>query len=252
MSEIDTRIREKYIKLSAIVQKWNDKPKKNGEMTICPAIAGTKYQAGGIMFVGRAINGWCPLKQSDNPYVNQLRHCESIGLDWVIGNHDWGRCRECQHGKLVGNSATSHSCMSPFWQMVKYICEKEGLVENWLDKIVWSNLYKASYVEGGNPTGMYRQQVGICNELLQLEIEKYKPRAIYFITETYRENPSASNRTWFCETYQKDEKLNFGSVYKYLRDHKDEIKVTVMMRPEFRNKDNLWKLRQDLEGKTIG
>jgi len=132
--------------------------------------------------------------------------------------------------------------------MIKYICEQNGITENWQKQIVWSNLYKASYENGDNPTNFYNEQVKLCNEILIKEIEFYNPSKIYFLTETKEKK----NRTWFCEEYKGKyykETTHFGDLYKYLRQK--GVKVFVLTRPEFQIKSELYKVKQNLEGDII-
>ena len=245
-----------YEKLYQVVSEHNN-INGNHPLTICPAIPGYKYFEGDtrIMVVGRAINGWCPLSESiDGSGIRgRVERCEKCSLDWVTGKNTWGNCKKTGCPFVSDDKIDGRSNRTPFWQMVEYVYNKTtGCVgTEAYEHVVWSNLYKASYQDGGNPTGFYKEQVKICNAILVAEIKAYNPTHIFFITETYRENPSASNRTWFCETYPKDPDLNFGAVYEYIREHAEEIKVSVLMRPEFRTKDELWKKRQDLKGNTI-
>ncbi len=226
----------------------NKKTKKIGKLTICPAISGEGYERGGLMFVGRAINGWCPLEGTlvDGKIRERISRCEKCTLDWVEGENNWTNCKNngCPYAQIEGR-LDGRKTSTPFWQMIEYISKKQGLTEkDWYKKIVWSNLYKASYANGQNPSNFYEEQVKLCNEILKKEIEYYQPSKIYFLTERNRKKPTKENRTWFCEEY-KGTDLHFGAVYKYLRDRK--IEVFVLTRPEFQIKDEIYKAKQDLE-----
>ena len=237
-----------YKRLFEEVKKFNKK--HNNKLTICPSIEGKEYQSGGIMVCGRAINGWCPIDESvdNDDIIERLKKCSSCGLEWVIGENNWEHCRDkCKFAsddKIDGRRSSS-----PFWLMVKYILGKEYGVsdenaEEYIDKIVWTNLYKVSYEDGGNPEYFYKPQIKICNEILIKEIECYMPKKIYFITE--RKNcVSKDKRTWFCEHYKKDEELNFKAVYDYL-DKKSEIEVYVLCRPEFHKKEEVFNDKKEL------
>lgn len=236
-------IYECYEKLYEKLKEHNQKPNVK-LLTICPAIKGAEYKDGGLMFVGRAINGWCPISESmgnENTIISKIKRCESCTLDWVVGENTWSHCLEsdCPYAKAQSDPIDGRGKNSPFWQMVKYICKEEGITEDWYKKIVWTNLYKASYENGGNPSGFYGEQIEICNEILIEDIKRYKPKIIYFITETNRKKPMPSNRTWFCYTYPGG--IHFKSVYDYLRDHKQGIEqVYILTRPEYHNKDEVF------------
>ena len=153
MDKLHNEILALYEKLYASVDKANKSNKKTqrkGKLTICPAIKGENYQQGGLMFVGRAINSWCPLDGTvvDGKIKERIARCEKCTLDWVVGENNWTHCKgDCSYAqgedRLDGRKNST-----PFWQMVRYICEQRGIKENWQKQIVWSNLYKASYENG--------------------------------------------------------------------------------------------------------
>ena len=234
---------ELYNKVKAQNEKEKVKP-----LTICPAIKGEEYKEGGLMFVGRAINGWCPLSESirvEEGIEDRIKRCEKCTLDWVVGKNTWSHCIEsnCPYAKAQGDPIDGRGKNSPFWQMVKFICKEEGITEDWYKKIVWTNLYKASYENGGNPSGFYGEQIEICNKILIEEIEIYSPQKIYFITETNRKKLYPSNRTWFCESYP-DGITHFQRVYESLREK--NIEVYVLTRPEYQNKENVFNNKEKL------
>ncbi len=251
MENLPNKLLNLYEKLYTKVKEANDR--NNDKLTICPAIKGENYQQGGIMFVGRAINSWCPLDGTvvDGQIKERIEKCEKCTLNWVVGEKNWEYCRknECRYAqgedRLDGRKNST-----PFWQMVRYICEQRGIKENWQKQIVWSNLYKASYENGGNPTNFYEEQVDLCREILINEIEFYKPSEIYFLTESNKKHPTKKNRTWFCEEYKNPE-IQFKEVYDYLGARQKNIKVFVLTRPEFQRKSELYKEKQNLEGDII-
>ena len=241
----------------ALYKKVDDKNRnpnmRRGELTICPAIKGAEY-ANGPMFIGRAINSWCPLKGSideKETFFNRLKRCEQCTLDWVNGENVWDHC--INHGCIFANNKRTdgRDKLSPFWQMVKYIYKEQynNHIEDkkWYKKILWSNLYKASYVSGGNPDGFYKNQVLICNAILILEIILYKPSDIYFITEKNGKAPGKDSRTWFC-SQEYGTAVNFQEVYDFLINSEWRDKVFVLNRPEFQEKQNVWDAKEDLNG----
>lgn len=250
-----------YNGLYVIVNEKNNHPnKRRGALTICPAIKGALYDEGPKpMFIGRAVNGWCPIDSSmaeedKGDFSKRIVRCEGCTLDWVNGENVWDHC--IKNGCIFANKERTdgRDKMSPFWQMVKFIYEKQynNRVEDkkWYKKVLWSNLYKASFVSGGNPDRFYKEQVLICNAILILEIILYKPSAIYFITEKNRKN-GLKTRSWFCDkNYNTDE--NYQELYEFLANSEWKDKVFVLMRPEFQNIENIWDQKEGLYIKGKG
>lgn len=247
------RIAKQYTSLYEQACKFNNdvaEDKDKRKLTICPAIAGSDYQKGGIMVVGRAINGWCPLQGSvvEHDIIERLKRCESCTLDWVVGKNTWEHCKASGCPFANDDRVDGRSQLTPFWQMTKFICAKHGIKEEeWYKKIVWSNLYKVSYEGGGNPVDFYDEQIEECEQILIEEIKEYNPSMIYFITESSEKRLSPNMRTWFCKSY-KDTTLDFKDVYEYLRDNNMEDIVRILVRPEFRIKSEVWEKKKNLNG----
>ena len=76
---------------------------------------------------------------------------------------------------------------SAFWRFVKSVVEelKIGDITNasWPTYLIYSNLYKVSLDNGGNPTGKRAEiQRKDCIELLKKEISQWQPEKILFLT----------------------------------------------------------------------
>ena len=254
-------LEEVYERLFEEVKTWNDMT-SNEPLTICPTVCGCEVKNNGSspMFIGRAINGWCPLvdegKDALFEYKERLHCCEKCGLSWVEGIDVWRFCIEngCSFvkGKKEEDLVDGRSKRTPFWQTVKYICKNDEDInipeEEYLKRIIWSNLYKASYVVGGNPTDFYKQQILFCNVILIKEIERYNPGKLYFITEVNRRD-NKQNRSWFCRDYSDD--LCFRELYEFLADSEWKDKVIVLTRPEFQSLQRIWQCREGLEGNKL-
>lgn len=234
-------MQELYKQLAQKVLEHNKNMRgKKGAITICPAIKGNDYDKNAevrLMFIGRAINGWCYLNENDNSnnVVDRLNNCENCGLGWVKNNWNWDKCGDCDIAKQkLENGIYNNRISSPFWNMVHYICKQHNITEdNWYNQIVWSNLYKASYADGGNPDGFYKEQIEQCNKILIEEITEFNPTHIYFITESAK-NLNNNKPTWFCEEYKYDKELNFKKVYEFLfNEGNKHIEVNICARPEF-------------------
>lgn len=156
----------------------NDYP----DMTICPSINGSKEAR--ILIVGRCINGWCNIENTQG----RLDLCEKAGLEWLKGGDTFCVCKKngCKYANEKINVNKSKS-KSKFWQYVSYLLVKLGYSksDDYYNQIIWSNLYKASKNNGGNPTKKQREKMrDVCDSILEQEIKEYDPKIVVFITET--------------------------------------------------------------------
>lgn len=244
----------------------------NPEYTVFTAMEGCYYKnakdKGGndfrLMLVGRAINGWgeyrgnhldkeffietsmsnlknepCSLASNDIDPEGQRDR-----FDWInqeTGNKNVyreGIDRDCNAGKY-------YISKSPFWSYSKSVWDRvQGKdtewKERWFKKIVWSNLYKLSPCDEGNPGHKEMKiQEKVCIDLLEAEIRYFRPTHILFVT----------GWDWFepfkkCFTQVKDigrnvNKENDIYVEGTAKYDKDDLNcnVVVACRPEFRQKE---------------
>ena len=167
---------------SLVQQQHKFKEKK---LSIFSASAGTTYN-GKLMVLGRAVNDWEPyLNPSSEESVEQclLAIHEAIGKE----NLDWGKEKWGLHEGYNTNK-------SAFWRLSRKIAEKISPdTEFHTDKIVWSNLYKAAKCKKdehnadkkfrGNPSSrLMKAQFESCKDILNAEIDLYKPAYIVFLT----------------------------------------------------------------------
>ncbi len=235
-NEMNDELKRLYKQLAESVIKYNKGKAENKQLTICPAIRGS--ETANIMVVGRAINGWCGIADLNNAnqVVDQIENCSNIGLDWVCDAlNSYVNCNKLNCPKAQ-NGCSKAPQNSPFWKLVKYINNDVNKGENkddaWQENIIWSNLFKASFKDGGNPpNNFYRKQTQLCQKILQKEIEEYKPRYIFFITE---KNSEEFTTTWLCKQY-RDRKGSydaFRDIIEYLK-HNYPDNSLVCTRPEF-------------------
>lgn len=274
----DEVLRENYAKLIKEVTEFNSNENNKDKLTICPAMAGSENAE--IMIVGRAINGWCSIKQVctdstrsiEEQTLEMVNRCSKCNLDWVVGKNYYTKCQKnnCPYAKDKDNKDRRKK-NKPFWQFAKFIVNKyfketnkEYKEEEWQKEIIWTNLYKASYENGGNPKKFYDQQVKICDQILKREIELYQPKIIFFITEkNHKDDKEKFDFSWFVERDEniKDvDKSAFSNTYKLIREINNEnnelnCQVFVTKRPEFRNFDELFKemksLPKDVDGQDL-
>ena len=112
----------------------------------------------------------------------------------------------------------------------------------WMENIAWSNLCKLSPKKGGNPGKKLQEaQRDICREILQCEIDTYKPTHILFVT---------GYKYWFehfADIFENvnnysERNVSRGSDKNYVfveatATYYNGVKVVVSCRPERRPKE---------------
>ncbi len=251
----DDELKQQYQQLIKAVNDFNKN--KTKRLTICPTMAGSENAE--IMIVGRAINGWCPIKRvcddnDDNTesvqkqILEMVNRCGKCNLDWVVGKNYYNKCQEnnCPYA-IKQKNEDKREKKSAFWRFAKLIVKKyfenkkkEFIEGEWQKEIIWTNLYKASYEDGGNPKGFYNAQKNMCDDMLKREIKLYQPEAIFFITETnHRTNNKEIDFSWFVEQ-------DFPNTYELLRDNNCKCKVYVTKRPECRKIEEVYNEKKSL------
>lgn len=137
---------------------------------------GKEYPIGkqkGILFVGRAVNGWNSLEWERKKFVDEKfpptenDEKETTFSEWLKHN---------------GNDRYSLTS-SAFWRVSKRVFEKlYGNGAKFHADIAWSDLYKISR-QAANPTPrLCNLQFECCKKILFAEINFLKPRYIVFLT----------------------------------------------------------------------
>lgn len=149
------------------------------------AMQGRQYKRE-LMVVGRAVNGWSgefypedmisPNRREDyaEAAYNHVRGGTKCPMTWVTGC--WS---------IKGKKYNSHK--SAFWRVIRQVLIDLRLPgadgDTWPSLIVWSNLYKVSPAEGGNPSPRLRRiQCEGCRKLLKVELQQHKPKRLLFLT----------------------------------------------------------------------
>jgi len=135
-----------------------------------------------ILFVGKSVNSWI----SDTKDVDILFSGDENGKNKIINRPDEISWIMKPNSKR-DNRITSRT--SQFWRVIglvsKSVLEKNQ-VEKWYEYIAWSNLYKVSPYQGGNPTEKMKiKQRDICCKILDKEIEILQPQYIVFLTSRW-------------------------------------------------------------------
>ena len=169
----------KYENLIEIIYSERDSYAEEKLSLFTPA-KGKEYQHE-LMIIGRATNGWGN-KIDKNNKANRKRVIAQIkealsdddGLEWVI--KQWGATK----------NGIYNTRKSAFFRLSRMLAQE--IIENSetvMNKIVWSNLYKAAKLKTGkaNPSDkLCDVQLEICKELLLEEFDLFKPKVVIFLT----------------------------------------------------------------------
>ena len=133
-----------------------------------------------LMVIGRAVNGWLDGVYPNN-FSNQAvikKHAQDA-FDSATNPSPWGDginpCPMLWVTDLFGSDRAGsnfNTKKSAFWRVIKQVTKKlniQGVYDNnWPSHLVWSNLYKVSPAEAGNPSnGLCKLQLKYCLELLR-------------------------------------------------------------------------------------
>ena len=142
-----------------------------------------KLYDGGLMVVGRALNGWAEIPSEDMASPEKARSRAAAFAADARGRE--GKCP--MQWVLEPDEDYEPLRVSAFWRVIKQVALRvcDGASENdWPSHLIWSNLYKLGPAKGGNPTEaqMDAQFDGGCKDLLRLEIEAFSPSHLLFLT----------------------------------------------------------------------
>ena len=160
----------------------------NKELTGFIASKGSRYEKGGLMVVGRAVNRW---SNSFRPsMLNSSQECDRISM--MIKESSYGKPFEeiCPMKWVTNqwqdNNKDYNTATSPFWRVIRHIVLSLNIAKEmdlWSSYLVWSNLYKIAPYGGGNPSNkLCSEQLEGCKTLLLKEINDYQPSSLLFLT----------------------------------------------------------------------
>lgn len=128
---------------------------------------GEKYDAGGMVFVGRATYGWAV---DDRDTERLFREgCDSQ----IFARADQMRWVQ----------DTNYCSRSAFWRVIHNVTDAViGRKDDWYQYIAWDNLYKLS-PDGSNPSAsLCRAQESICFEIFRREMSVLRPKVAFLLT----------------------------------------------------------------------
>lgn len=211
------------------------------------SMCGEQYNKGTrrFMLIGRATNGWGTLTAESAAAFGKAAQSE-------FDDHERWNWIEAIDGTLYSTHDQDQSNLSkrycidkkPYWDYSKAIWSQlPGVVQDdeiWMKSIAWSNLYKVSPKDSGNPsTKMQELQLATCREILKREMKIYKPSHILAITGFDWFAPFAS----LFENVQDTGKRNILRGANKNSDYVEgtatygDAKVVITCRPEWRDKE---------------
>lgn len=227
-----------------------------------------------FMLVGRAINGWDEFRVDSSKYMTKEAFVNSSianivnSRETVIFGKDrfeWidtsgatpcntarvGIDREEVHGRYSLKRAQIWSYTKAIWDTL--FGEVTLWSDRWFENIVWSNLYKVSPHNEGNPSGdLQSQERKACIDLLKAEIEYFRPTHIFFATQrdhwfSYFTEIFAHVQSFDTNVFSGDRKNEeyVEAIGTYLYPDGESAKVVVACRPEGRTKDKYVKQVSD-------
>lgn len=153
------------------------------ELTALFPIQGNMYKKHrDLMVVGRALNSWGTEKDkmwwgkdklsktiANNIIDYSIEENGICSMKWIIDNWD----------------KNYYMNRSAFWRVTKKILNELQITQSksdWSSYLVWTDLYKISYSEGGNPSNsLMNAQFDECVSFLKKEIKYFRPKRILFL-----------------------------------------------------------------------
>ena len=224
-----------------------------------------------LMLIGRAVNGWGTELADMATRGEKDRFLEEVCHQWECADR-WNWMEE-KNEKLY-NTGGKQDCVGsrPFWSYAEKIWRDltgDNNSVRWVDYIYWTNLYKISPANGGNPTdGQCKAQGEACREILRQEIEACRPTHILCFTDDnwitcqgytdfgvlFMLNATAGQVT------DKTAYVKLTGEYQYGCPDGSPARVMITCRPEYKVKDEFckaveekpgWQPRQKNDGQPV-
>jgi hypothetical protein len=211
------------------------------------SMRGEEYNCGTrrFMLIGRATNGWGALttksatafgEAAQNEFDDHGRWNWIESIDGTLySTHDKDKTNLSKRYCIYKNPYCYYS--KAIWSRLPGTFQDN---EIWMKSIAWSNLYKVSPIECGNPSiRMQEIQLATCKEILKRELEIYKPSHILAITGFDWFAP-------FADLFEEVKDSGKRNVLRGVNKNADYVegtatygdaKVVITCRPEWRDKE---------------
>lgn len=157
------------------------------ELTGFAAAYGRKSR-GGLLVIGRAVNGW-----TQNWRVHELRQPARRARilreieNSVSGKTSRDGCPMSWVADQWGATEDYNTARSAFWRSIRGVVSSLSVAPvdspEWPSYLAWTNLYKVAPAEGGNPSDQLASVQHLpCRDLLFAEIEKSAAKNVLFLT----------------------------------------------------------------------
>lgn len=230
------------------------------KLTCFVAMRGEKYdslQDRGIprlMIIGRAVNGWNRenlIYESADTFAESALKCFNDNTRYTT---EWG-LNSCKNGEYysVTGDVKYYLSQSPFWNYSRSVWK--NLVQgteieddpDWLQYIVWSNLYKISPRYGGNPDNKLCQaQAEACINILRTEIRLLNPTHILMpVANGWLSWEKGDFSKIFTDGLIGTKELDISTYEQHIVKRvflSDHLKVVVTNRPERRKRESYVKV----------
>lgn len=142
-----------------------------------------------LMVCGRAVNGWRYNWNTSEDADSILKKILKVPDADVQSGCDMNwlqRSRE-RHRETLGKNGYNYK-KSPFWMGIQEVVSALDAVpgsggNSWQKRVAWTNVYKISPADGGNPDHFMRaNQLEHCKGILTKEIDGLKPKHLLCIT----------------------------------------------------------------------
>lgn len=199
------------------------------------AIKGKYSASGGLMAIGRSVNGWGNCGKF--PYDLQYQEVRENFAEEVV--RFIGVDVKCPMLNHWGNNNNRSSFGRVLRRVIRELEIPNFNEEEWPSYLVWSNLYKLSPHKGGNPNTELcdTQQTG-CKNLLKVEFETYRPERVLFLTGYDWACPFLED---FTKNYsQMPEEINQTYVKQFgqlILPNQPQCKVVIACHPQTRPED---------------
>lgn len=205
-----------------------------------------------LMIIGRAVNGWGREKllyESADAFAESayagFRDTTRFETEWEL--------KFCAESNYYSEySKDSQTCRyflnnSRFWNYSESIWRRlvgDRVIASeprWLDYIAWSNLYKISPKQKGNPDNkLCAVQASACIDILLAEIEELNPTHILMMVgdkwlKWKKGDFTRIFTSGFCNIHEEKSEKNTAIVCRTFGG--DKKKVVVTNRPERKNKE---------------